>query len=72
MSHKGDNSGFSEMLLGRRKSGGGEGEVTVEGDKGDHNGFDEISCEWKKIIESNSTSNGGDGSTLISGLEMGI
>ena len=38
MSHKGDHSGFSEMLLGRGNSGGGEGSE-IEDDKGDHDGF---------------------------------
>ena len=33
MSHKGDHSGFSEMLLGRGNIGGGEG-VEREDDKG--------------------------------------
>ena len=67
MSHKGDHSGFSEILLGREKSGGGEGS-----EKGDHYGFDEISCDWGMIVESNSVSSGGDDSTLNSGLELGI
>ena len=71
VSHKGDHSLSSEILLGRRKSGGGEGGAR-EDDKGDHDGFAIISCGWEKIIESNSTSNGGDGSTLVSGLEMDI
>ena len=44
MSHKGDHSGFSEMLLGRETKGGGEGSE-VEDDKGDRDGFAEISSE---------------------------
>ena len=41
--HKGDHSGFSKILLGREKGGGGGGEATVGNDKGDHDGFAEIS-----------------------------
>ena len=44
MSHKGDHSGFSNMLLGRENIGGGEGDGS-EDDKGDRNGFAEISFE---------------------------
>ena len=41
MSHKGDHSGFSEMLLGRGNISGGEGSAS-EDDKGDHNGSTEM------------------------------
>ena len=39
-----DHSGYSEMLLGRGNIGGGGGRES-EDDKGDHDGFAEISCE---------------------------
>ena len=50
MSHKGNHSVFSEILLGREKSSGEEGGVSdTEDDKGDHNGFAEIMCDWGMI-----------------------
>ena len=65
MSHKGDHSGFSEMLLGREKRGGGRG-VEREDDKGDRGGFAEISCERKVFGGNNATFDGGNNSALIS------
>ena len=66
MSHKGDHSGFSELLLGRGNIGGGEG-VEREDDKGDHDGFAEISYECEIFGGNNAAFDGGNNSTLISG-----
>ena len=66
MSHKGDHSGFSEMLLGREKRGGGRG-VEREDDKGDRDGFAEISSERGVFGGNNAAFDDGNDSTLISG-----
>ena len=66
MSHKGDHSGFSEMLLGQGKRGGGGG-VEREDDKGNRNGFAEISLGWETFGELNATFDDDNGSALISG-----
>ena len=66
MSHKGDHSGFSEMLLGRGNIGGGRGDERAD-DKGDHDGFAEISCEGEVFGENNVTFDGGNDSAFGSG-----
>ena len=73
MSHKGDHSGFSEMLLGRGNIGGGEGDERGD-DKGDRDGFAEISSDWETFGEINATFGGGNDSTLVSehGFEEAI
>ena len=58
------------MLLGREKRGGGEGRE-IKDDKGNHDGFAEISCEEGVVDGNNATSFGGDNSALKSGLGMG-
>ena len=78
MSHKGDHSGFSEMLLGREKRGGGGG-VGREDDKGNRDGFAEISFiilrgderGYEVFVENKATSDDGDDSALVSGSDSG-
>ena len=71
MSHKGDHSGFSEILLGREKSGGREGSE-IEDDKSDHDGFAKITCNGGIMMEGNSMSCDGRDLTLSSALGLGI
>ena len=54
------------MLLGRGNIGGGGGSES-EDDKGDHDGFAEISCEWERLGEDNAIFDTGKGSALLPG-----
>ena len=68
-SHKGDHSGFSEMLLGRENIGGGGGRGSEDG-KCDHDGFAEILYGYEILGGNNATFDGGNGLTLVSGRDL--
>ena len=61
------------MLLGRGNIGGGGGDKR-EDDKGDHDGFTEISFEWESFWGNNATFDSGNDSALASrhGFEEAI
>ena len=54
------------MLLAGGNIGGGGGSER-EDDKGDHDGFTEISFEWESFGGNNATFDGGNDSAIVSG-----